>query len=69
MSPFPNTPDDLITELARLYPEYVPSPADDMATIQYKAGQRSVVAYLKQWRANPQQDTPRVVRGQGRPTR
>ena len=37
----------LLEELEAMYPHYAPVPKDDIATIMYKAGQRSVVDYIQ----------------------
>ena len=49
---FPNTVDDLIAALDARFPEVVPMPGDDPDEIMHAAGQRSVVAFLKTWRAS-----------------
>ena len=36
----------LLEELEAMYPHYAPVPKDDIATIMFKAGQRSVVDYI-----------------------
>ena len=38
----------LADELDDMYPQLNPSPKDDDRTIMYRAGQRSVVEYVKQ---------------------
>ena len=38
--------DQLIEELEGIYPHHHPLPTDDLATVMYKSGQRSVVEYL-----------------------
>lgn len=65
---FPNTVDDLIAALDRTFPEVVPQPGQSNDEIFHASGQRSVVAYLKQWRstaANPMPPEART-RGKGR---
>lgn len=37
----------LIEELDAMYPQFTPSPKDDIARIMYRSGQRSVVDYLQ----------------------
>ena len=37
----------LLEELEDMYPHYLPTPKDDQSVIMYRAGQRSVVEYLK----------------------
>ena len=37
----------VLTELEELFPPVTPSPADNMNTIMYRSGQRSVIEYLK----------------------
>ena len=37
----------LIEDLDAVFPHYLPTPTDSLALIQHKAGQRSVVEYLK----------------------
>lgn len=37
----------LLEELEAMYPQYAPVPKDDMSVIMFKAGQRSVVDYIK----------------------
>ena len=69
MKAFPNTPDDLIKDLDVMFPEPAIGPQDSMADIQYEAGQRSVIQFIKQWRAHPAQSPTPPRRGQGRPTR
>lgn len=69
MKAFPNTPDDLIRELDRMFPEPAIGPDASMDKIKYDAGQRSVVLFLKQWRAHPQQAPEVPSRGAGRSTR
>ena len=44
--------DRLIDELDEVYPLLHPLPSDDLATIMYQSGQRSVVEYLIQMKAN-----------------
>lgn len=39
--------DALVDELEDLYPHYLPTPKDDLALVMYRAGQRSVVEYIK----------------------
>jgi hypothetical protein len=41
------TLDALIEELEAMYPHYLPTPKDDQSVIMYRAGQRSVVEYIK----------------------
>jgi hypothetical protein len=36
----------IITELSETFPPVNPTPADDLTTIMYRAGQRSVVEYI-----------------------
>ena len=36
----------LIEDLDTVFPHHLPTPTDSLASIQYKAGQRSVVEYL-----------------------
>lgn len=38
----------LLSELEVLFPTVTPSPTDEIALIMYRAGQRSVVEYIKQ---------------------
>jgi|TARA_R100000482_G_scaffold123157_2_gene72437 hypothetical protein len=42
----PNTVDDLIKMLNKVYPEKSPELSDDTKTIYFKAGQRDVVKFL-----------------------
>ena len=37
----------LLEELDAMYPHYAPVPKDELATIMFKAGQRSVVDYIQ----------------------
>ena len=37
----------IVEELEAMYPHYLPTPKDDQSVIMYRAGQRSVVEYLK----------------------
>ena len=69
MKPFPNTVDDMIRELNGLFPETIATPDDTIAHIQFHAGQRSVIQFLNQWRAHPEQRPASPRRGAGRPTR
>ena len=64
---FPNTVDDLIAALDATFPEVVPTPGQSTDELFHASGQRSVVAYLKQWRASASKPAlaPRK-RGQGR---
>lgn len=39
--------ENLVTELENMYPPINPSPKDDDRLIMYRAGQRSVVEYIK----------------------
>lgn len=67
---FPNTVDDLIRALDGLFAEVTPQPGDDPDKIFYDAGRRSVVRYLKQWRASASTPPPTSrQRGQGRDVR
>ena len=47
---FGNSPplQTMVDELEDMYPQLNPSPKDDDRTIMYRAGQRSVVEYVKQ---------------------
>lgn len=64
---FPNSVDDLIQALDERFPEVAPDPSADMSKVMHQAGQRSVVLYLKQWRANASKEPPiRRQRGSGR---
>ena len=47
---FGNSPplQNLVDELEDMYPQLNPSPKDDDRTLMYRAGQRSVVEYVKQ---------------------
>ena len=38
---------DLIKELDKLFPTYNPTPSDNIQNIMFKAGQRSVIEFLK----------------------
>ena len=38
----------LLNEANEIFPPVNPSPADDLATIMYRSGQRSVVEWLQQ---------------------
>jgi hypothetical protein len=69
MKPFPNTVDDMIRELNVLFPESIPGPDDTVASMMHNAGQRSVIQFLNQWRAHPEQRPEPPRRGAGRPTR
>lgn len=64
---FPNTPDELIAELDRIFPELAITAETTMDEIKYKAGQRSVIQFAKTWRAAASRDpvAPRK-RGEGR---
>ena len=65
---FPNTVDDLIARLDVTFPEVVPQPGDSPEEIMHAAGARSVVAWLKAWRANASKPpAPPRQRGRGRP--
>ena len=37
----------LLVELEAMYPHSTPKPSDDLSVIMYRAGQRSVVNYIK----------------------
>jgi hypothetical protein len=64
---FPNTVDDLIAALDTTFPEVVASPGMSTSELMHASGQRSVVAYLKQWRAGAfKEPAPERKRGQGR---
>ncbi|AET72545.1 gp35 [Synechococcus phage S-CBP42] len=39
--------DRLLEELESAFPQYQPTPTDDIRKIMYQAGQRSVVEYIK----------------------
>lgn len=39
--------DKLLEELTDMYPPYTPSPNDDINVIMYRAGQHSVIDYIK----------------------
>jgi hypothetical protein len=68
MASFPATVGDLIAELDKLYPEYVPTPGDSPEKIFHAAGQRAVVVHLKKWRESASRPAPAPrPRGQGRP--
>lgn len=47
---FPTSANELVDELDKLVPEYVPEAGDDMITIQRRAGKRELVNFLKHWR-------------------
>lgn len=67
MMSFPNSVDDLIEDLDKRFPEPAIGPNDTMDKIKYDAGQRSVVAFLKQWRSQSiSGEAPARVRGAGR---
>lgn len=67
---FPNTVDELITMLDRTFPETVPMPGDSPEEIMHAAGARSVVTWLKAWRANASRaPAPPRPRGRGRDVR
>ena len=40
--------DKLIDELDEFFPEFLPTPKDQIETIMFRSGQRSVVEYIKQ---------------------
>jgi hypothetical protein len=64
---FPNSVDELIAELDRKFPEFIPDADDSERKIFHAAGQRSVVNFLKQWRASASHTPPAPrQRGQGR---
>jgi hypothetical protein len=64
---FPNTTDDLITALDAQFPEVVARPGMGQDEIFHRSGQRSVINYLKQWRAGAFNEAPPPrVRGKGR---
>ena len=42
----------LLNEADEIFPPVNPSPTDDLATIMYRAGQRSVVEWLQQQMEN-----------------
>ena len=44
--------DQILTELEAMYPPINPSPKDDDRLIMYRAGQRSVVEYIKAKKEN-----------------
>lgn len=65
---FPHTTEELILQLEATFPETIPAPGDPHDEIMFTAGQRSVVHYLKQWRASAGTPPPSPrKRGQGRP--
>lgn len=65
---FPHTVEELIVQLDATFPEVMPSPGDANDEIMHAAGQRSVVHYLKQWRASAGTPPPSPrKRAQGRP--
>lgn len=68
---FPNTVDDLIAALDKKFPEFIPSADDSIEQIFRSAGQRSVVQFLKTWRASATKQQPPTSRqrGQGRDVR
>lgn len=67
---FPNTADELVTALDKMFPEVVAQPGDDPQVVMHAAMQRTVVQYLKQWRANASNPPPLPrKRGQGRDVR
>jgi len=63
---FPNSVDDLIAELDRRFPEPAIGPNTTMDQIKFDAGQRSVVQFLKTWRAQPLKEPTAPRRGSGR---
>lgn len=64
---FPDSVDGLLAALEATFPEVVPDPGDNHETTMFHAGQRSVVHYLKQWRAKPHGPAPAPRgRAQGR---
>jgi hypothetical protein len=70
MSFFPSSVDMLIDELDKRFPEPAIGPDDTMDKIKFDAGQRSVVTYLKRWRAQAAAGpAPPQPRGQGRRVR
>lgn len=67
---FPDTNDELIRQLDEKFPEPVPQPGDSPEKIFHAAGQRSVVLFLKSWRAGAgKPPLPERTRGVGRPVR
>lgn len=42
----------MMTQLNETFPPVNPTPADDLTTIMYRAGQRSVVEYIQQQMEN-----------------
>ena len=63
----PNTVEELIRELDKMFPEVVGHPGDDDQTIRHKLSQRSVVLFLKQWLERPHTEPVPRERGTGRP--
>lgn len=64
---FPNTVDDLIASLDAKFPEPAIGPNDTMDKIKFDAGARSVINYLKTWRAQSLKGSaPPPKRGEGR---
>ena len=55
MSTYPNTlepllgpnPESLLMEMETLYPPFVPHPKEELNTIMYKAGQRSIIEWYR----------------------
>jgi hypothetical protein len=65
---FPHTVEELIRALDETFSEVVPAPGDSPDKIFHAAGQRSVVLYLKKWRASAGNEPPAPrQRGSGRP--
>jgi len=64
---FPNSVDDLLRELDKRFPEVIADPGDRIEDVMFESGQRSVVTYLKSWRANAHKEPPPPrQRGRGR---
>ena len=42
----------LLSQLDEIFPPVNPTPTDDLATVMYRSGQRSVVEYIKQQMEN-----------------
>lgn len=54
-SPFPVTVDQLIEALDGAFPERCPDIDDSDRQVWFKAGQRSVVNFLRQWRSTAEE--------------
>lgn len=58
---FPISADDLVDELDKFVPEYVPQAGDSMDLIQRNAGKRELVLFLKRLREHRDREVTRAA--------